>query len=115
MSTQAGGADEDKAGGAAPKAGGKAERYLDPNIERNRSIVEGFAGVYKVIKTLGSGAEGVTYLVEDANNGSKWAIKLIKLPLPTRFVQAIFRCASCTSPSNEAPPRRVCADNAWSP
>ena len=38
------------------------------------------------------GAEGNTYLVQDAVNGANWAIKLIKLPLPTRFVQAIFRC-----------------------
>lgn len=94
MSTQAGGHDDNRPADGGQKTGGKADKYLDPNVERNRSIVEGFAGVYKVIKTLGSGAEGVTYLVEDANNGSKWAIKLIKLPLPTRFVQAIFRSAS---------------------
>ena len=40
-----------------------------------------------------AGAEGKTYLVQDVKTNVKWAIKLIKLPLPTRFVQAIFRHA----------------------
>lgn len=39
-----------------------------------------------------TGAEGNTYLVQDVNKDQQLAIKLIKLPLPTRFVQAIFRC-----------------------
>lgn len=40
-----------------------------------------------------AGAEGNTYLVQDVNLDQQLAIKLIKLPLPTRFVQAIFRCS----------------------
>lgn len=43
-------------------------------------------------KILGEGAEGITYLVTDVkNDNKKWAMKLIKLPLPIRLVQSIFR------------------------
>eukprot|EP00195_Chlamydomonas_chlamydogama_P017435 CAMPEP_0202915134 /NCGR_PEP_ID=MMETSP1392-20130828/64899_1 /ASSEMBLY_ACC=CAM_ASM_000868 /TAXON_ID=225041 /ORGANISM="Chlamydomonas chlamydogama, Strain SAG 11-48b" /LENGTH=443 /DNA_ID=CAMNT_0049607039 /DNA_START=317 /DNA_END=1648 /DNA_ORIENTATION=- len=72
------------------KAAARAAQYYDEG-GANRSIVEGLAGAYKVIKLLGSGAEGNTWLVKDETNGQSWAIKLIKLPLPARFVQAIFR------------------------
>ncbi len=38
-----------------------------------------------------AGAEGNTWLVQDVQTNKPLAIKLIQLPLPTRFVQAIFR------------------------
>ncbi|GAX77681.1 hypothetical protein CEUSTIGMA_g5124.t1 [Chlamydomonas eustigma] len=86
MSTANGAAD-----GQRPIQSGKAEKYLDSKTDENKAIIEGLAGAYKVLKLLGSGAEGNTYLVQDCNTNQNWAIKLIKLPLPTRFVQAIFR------------------------
>ncbi|KAJ9514865.1 kinase-like domain-containing protein [Haematococcus lacustris] len=67
----------------------RAAQYLEDGA--NRSIVEGLSQAYKVNKLLGSGAEGNTWLVQDVNTNQYWAIKLIKLPLPARFVQAIFR------------------------
>lgn len=67
----------------------RAAQYLEDGA--NRSIIEGLSQAYKVMKLLGSGAEGNTWLVEDVNTNKPWAIKLIQLPLPTRFVQAIFR------------------------
>lgn len=67
----------------------RAKQYYEDDA--NKAIIEGLAGAYKVLKHIGSGAEGNTYLVQEINTELKWAIKLIKLPLPTRFVQAIFR------------------------
>lgn len=57
----------------------------------NRCIIEGLEGAYKVHKILGSGAEGDTWQVSDVITKQMMAIKLIKLPLPMKFVQAIFR------------------------
>jgi len=47
----------------------------------------------QVDKILGEGAEGITYQVTDIKreDQKKWAMKLIKLPLPIRLVQSIFR------------------------
>lgn len=82
-----------KQGDKGNKGKDRSEDYLDDDDANraNRSIIEGLAGAYKVVKLLGSGAEGNTYLVSDVVTDAMWAIKLIKLPLPTRFVQAIFR------------------------
>ncbi len=121
MSTANGPPDE---GGAGPTQGttqGPSARKYNAvdkkQQDENKAIIEGLAGVYKVLKLLGSGsfasgsarpasqpdafiagAEGNTYLVQDVATNQNWAIKLIKLPLPTRFVQAIFRHASSMSP-----------------
>jgi len=45
------------------------------------------------------GAEGNAWLVRDINTHKYWALKLLKLPLPARFVQSVFRCAPgrCTN------------------
>lgn len=48
------------------------------------------AGTYRVLKLLGSGAEGEAYLVDD-QEGKSWALKLIKLPLPKGCLQSIVR------------------------
>jgi hypothetical protein len=47
-----------------------------------------------LVLCLCAGAEGNTWLVQDVHTNKPWAIKLIQLPLPTRLVQAIFRCDS---------------------
>lgn len=68
----------------------RAKDYQETD-DAEKAIIEGLAGAYVVKKLLGSGAEGNTFLVSDAETQKLWAIKLIKLPLPTRFIQAIFR------------------------
>jgi len=47
-----------------------------------------------------AGAEGNAYLVRDINSNKNWALKLLKLPLPARFVTSVFRsvCALVLSP-----------------
>ncbi len=47
-------------------------------------------GAYRVLKLLGAGAEGEAYLVED-QDGKNWALKVIKLPLPKKMVETMFR------------------------
>ncbi|GAX78594.1 hypothetical protein CEUSTIGMA_g6033.t1 [Chlamydomonas eustigma] len=49
-----------------------------------------YLGTYSVIKLLGAGTEGEAYLVED-DDGKKWALKVVRLPLPKRMVQAMIR------------------------
>lgn len=84
-------------GGEPGKEASRQRAYEANNLEdrtsaANQSISAHFAGIYTVISVLGAGAEGTTYLVKDSKNGGKeWAVKLIKLPLPTRYVHAIFR------------------------
>ncbi|KAG1658445.1 hypothetical protein FOA52_005609, partial [Chlamydomonas sp. UWO 241] len=99
MSTSSGGnsgrsnSEDRHAGGSKQQANAdRGDQYLHGQEDDDqKAIVEGLAGAYKVVKLLGSGAEGNTWLVEDVKDDKLWAIKLIKLPLPTRFVQAIFR------------------------
>jgi serine/threonine-protein kinase SRK2 len=47
-------------------------------------------GAYRVLSLLGAGSEGEAYLVEDAD-GKNWALKVIKLPLPKKYVESMFR------------------------
>ncbi|PNH04322.1 hypothetical protein TSOC_009512 [Tetrabaena socialis] len=57
----------------------------------NRSVVESLASIYQVKAVLGSGCEGKTWLTQDLSTGALWAVKMVKLPLHTKMVQAIFR------------------------
>eukprot|EP00798_Chlamydomonas_sp_ICE-L_P026073 gene26073-11776_t len=119
MSKDAGGAKEGGNGGALPSTAGLPINNFDNPIGQpqakpqenatkakatphssarpqpgdctDRSVIEGLEGAYKVSKILGSGAEGNTWQVQDVVSGEHLAIKLIKLPLPMKFVQAIFR------------------------
>lgn len=54
-------------------------------------LAAGLASVYQVRSVLGSGCEGKTWLCQDINTGHLWACKMVKLPLHTKMVQAIFR------------------------
>lgn len=38
-----------------------------------------------------TGAEGNAYLVKDIKTDKLWALKLLKLPLPARFVTSVMR------------------------
>jgi hypothetical protein len=49
----------------AKKANARAANYQVEKNFASKSIVEGLQGAYSVVKLLGSGAEGNTYLVED--------------------------------------------------
>ncbi|GIL76389.1 hypothetical protein Vretifemale_5984 [Volvox reticuliferus] len=57
----------------------------------NRSVIESLASIYQVKTVLGSGCEGKTWLTQDLSTGALWAVKMVKLPLHTKMVQAIFR------------------------
>ncbi len=37
------------------------------------------------------GCEGKTWLTQDLSTGALWAVKMVRLPLHTKMVQAIFR------------------------
>jgi hypothetical protein len=50
---------------AKKAAGGRSTAYQVEKNFASKSIVEGLMGAYSVVKLLGSGAEGNTYLVED--------------------------------------------------
>ena len=57
-------------------------------------LYKALIGMLAGIAVFVPGAEGNTWQVQDVTTGLHWAIKLIKLPLPTKFVQAIFRCSA---------------------
>ncbi|KAF5841225.1 kinase-like domain-containing protein [Dunaliella salina] len=59
--------------------------------QKHNEVVQNFSQVYKVERLLGTGAEGNAWLVRDVNADKLWALKLLKLPLPARFVQSVFR------------------------
>uniref|UniRef100_A0A7S0WUB7 Protein kinase domain-containing protein n=1 Tax=Chlamydomonas leiostraca TaxID=1034604 RepID=A0A7S0WUB7_9CHLO len=76
--------------GQKAHTGARSAQYIADD-GGDRAVVEGLSEAYRVIKLLGSGAEGNTWLVQDVKTSIEWAVKLIRLPLPSRFVQAIFR------------------------
>jgi hypothetical protein len=60
-------------------------------FHRSLGLPARHASILSLATSRLSGAEGNTWLVQDVQTNQLWAIKLIKLPLPARFVQAIFR------------------------
>ncbi|GAX78593.1 hypothetical protein CEUSTIGMA_g6032.t1 [Chlamydomonas eustigma] len=78
-----------------PPKHSSGQRILNSNVNKEESSkeavqVEGtYLGAYRVLNLLGAGSEGEAYLVEDAD-GKNWALKVIKLPLPKKYVESMF-------------------------
>jgi serine/threonine-protein kinase SRK2 len=69
---------------AAPPAGGTGSR-------RSSQPDFGLVTTHEVIKLLGRGGEGETWLCKEKDTGHEVAIKLIKRPIPKPAVEVIKR------------------------